>query len=418
MALQKFEIEQGLSIHNPSSNSRVEHIFGFGAPADDAPVGSLYSETSSGGQYIKVAAGFGAANWKLLATSESVSAAIGTWRPERVVLVTNEVQGPGVRDVVANPFSDDEGTPVPTSDFLIGNYIIADASGTPFLLKIENQSGDLVYLGLPDMPMVKDDTFVARHYLPDVDGQEGPAIVNYNGSVMVKLADADWGRADALALAPSYASQTGSISAADTVESAIEKLDGNLGVQAQALSDLTTAIGIPANQTTMGDLSGTVNPMGSGYDSVLADSTASDNFGILNYYLSQMIARYAQVSPNSYTTILTLPLGMQALSVKCFIQMAPGLSTSPVTAAELHVVASCAGNGDGSASDCDYSVISKLKTTTRNGVAVTDDYELLCRAKISDTEDSVEIQVTSSALLGGNPIDVYVRALIQGSNFS
>jgi hypothetical protein len=79
-----------------------------------------------------------------------------------------------------------------------------------------------------DYPLANDDTFVADSYLPDIAAQEGKAIVNYNGAVIVKIADIDWAIATAISLSGSYAASAGNPVAGDSVEAALAKIDGNV----------------------------------------------------------------------------------------------------------------------------------------------------------------------------------------------
>jgi hypothetical protein len=190
-------------------------------------------------------------DWEL---NSATAAVIGTWRPEAVVLVTDAVQGAGTRDVVANPFSDDEGTKVPIGDYEIGKYIISDADGTPVLLEITAVSGDDVTFAVASNPLAQSDSFVVQHYLPDSpDGQEKEAIAIYNGSVMVKISDIDWNFADGINMAAGYTAQNGSISSSDTVNSAIEKLDGNQ-------QDLISLSGVAQGEIDLGAFTGSVIP--------------------------------------------------------------------------------------------------------------------------------------------------------------
>jgi CBS domain-containing protein len=149
-----------------------------------------------------------------------------------VVLVTNNTQAAGTRDVVANPFTDDDGTAVPLAAYQIGRYIIVDADGSPALREITNVVGDNVTFANAANPLVEDDTFITDYYLPDTpDSQEGKAIVNYNGSIIVKLGDIDWSLATGINLSGGYAAASGNPVSGDSVEAAIQKLDGNNDAQ-------------------------------------------------------------------------------------------------------------------------------------------------------------------------------------------
>jgi hypothetical protein len=107
------------------------------------------------------------------------------------------------------------------------------------------------------------DTFIANNYLPDSPGaQEGKAIVNYNGSVMLKLADIDFAIATGINLSGSYAAAAGNVLPGDTLEAAVAKLDGVNDAQdtllgtAQGALDLGTFTGaiISDNNSVKGAL--------------------------------------------------------------------------------------------------------------------------------------------------------------------
>jgi len=71
MALDLFRVSAGIQIDNS-----IQILEGAGAPAFDAPVGSKYSDTATGGLYTKVVAGAGAGNWELLALNSYVNSEI------------------------------------------------------------------------------------------------------------------------------------------------------------------------------------------------------------------------------------------------------------------------------------------------------------------------------------------------------
>lgn len=253
MARQFHDLERGILITGENSSTGIAIIQGTDAPtgltADQsaAPIGSLYIR-SNGQLYQKIANGGAPADFELNGSS---SAVVGAWRSEKIVLVTNDVQGAGTRDMVASPFTDDEGTAVPISDFIIGKYIISDADGTPALLEITNKVGDDVTFSVGATPLSQDDTFLCQHYLPDSpDDQEKEAIVNYNGSVIIKISDINWNFADGINMASTYSAVNGTITNADTVNSAIEKLDGNQ-------QDITTLSGEAQGAVDHGTFAGT-----------------------------------------------------------------------------------------------------------------------------------------------------------------
>lgn len=249
-------IEKGIRLYQENGNELIDILSGTAAPdglldQSDAPIGSLYVRSGTGQLYQKIANAGNSSDYQL---NGATAATIGTWRPESLLLVTNEVQGAGTRDMVASPFTDDEGTAVPIGDFVVDKYIISDADGTPALFRISAVVGDDVTFVAAASALVANDTFVAKHYLPDSPAaQESEAIVNFNGTIMIKLSDVNWNMADGINMASGYAQTNGTITSADTVNSAIEKLDGNQ-------IDLTTLSGVAQGSTSLGTFTGATIP--------------------------------------------------------------------------------------------------------------------------------------------------------------
>jgi len=261
MSRSAFSIEKALRIYAENSQtSFVDVLFGAGAPVGtsgetaDAPIGSIFLSTS-GSLYQKIADTDSAVDWQL---NGATSAVIGTWRPESVVAVTSDTQGAGTRDVVASPFSDDNGTTLAPADFVVGKYVISGSASTPVLLEITAVSGDDVTFALASSALVEDDTFVVKNYLPDVDGQENSAIVNYNGSIIIKLADVDWSIATGINLSGGYTAGAGVVAGGDSVELAIQKLDGNVQEIDENVDDLIALSGVPENSQDFGFFDGDI----------------------------------------------------------------------------------------------------------------------------------------------------------------
>lgn len=241
MSRQFFGVEKGLATYAENGTLLFQMLSGTATPDGlldqaTAPIGSLYVRSGVGEIYQKIANIGNASDWELNGSS---SVEIGTWRPENVLALTDEVQGAGTRDMIANPFTDDEGTPIPFSEYAIDKYVITGAATAPVLLRISAVASPNVTYVAAANPLVEQDAFIVRHYLPDTPAtQEGQAIVVFNGSEMVKVGDINWNFADGINLSATYAAQNGSITSADTVNSAIEKLDGNQQ-DIQAASGLT-----------------------------------------------------------------------------------------------------------------------------------------------------------------------------------
>jgi len=248
-------VELGFNLFEENGDSPVAAILitntapiGTGDQGD-APIGSLLVRYDNGTLYQKTANAGAPADWALNGTA---SAVIGKWRNETVSVVTNDTQGVGVRDVVASPFSDDSGAVLVPADFIIGEHIISDADGTPALLRISAKSGvgdkDITFVAATTA-LVAEDTFICKFYLPDPDGGENRALVNYNGTVVVKISDIDWQFLTGINLSSGYTPGTGNPIAGDTGEDAIQKIDGNV-------DQLTAAVGIAQGAANMGTYTG------------------------------------------------------------------------------------------------------------------------------------------------------------------
>lgn len=256
MARTEFSVELGLRLFGENGDTYSALLRGNGAPAgggtqDEAQQGSLFLDETNGALYIKFLAGSGADRWRRMAKTEDVGLAIRG----KLKVVTNDPQGPGVRDLTATPFIDDDGIGIDASSFVVGDSIISDANGTPALLEVTAVSAPNVTFAAAT-PVLQDlDNFVTRYYLPDPAGQENQALVQYlsAGPSVVKIADADWAFANAIDLAAGYSPVNGDPAAGDSVQLAIEKLDGNQ-------DDIQTTLGVPQGSVDMGTFTGATIP--------------------------------------------------------------------------------------------------------------------------------------------------------------
>jgi len=249
-------ISKGIRLYRGNSDSEfVDQIFGSAAPGgdtgeqDDAPIGSIYirQNGASSTLYQKQTDTDSASDW---IENGSSNAVVGLWRPEKLRALTNDTVAAGSRDLSTSPFADDETPLLTAADFTVGDFIVQDADGSPSLMEVTAVSSPNVTFAAAANPLVANDTFITDAYLPDSPGdQENQAIVNYTGSIMIKLGDIDWNFADGINMAAGYASQNGTVSSADTVNSAIEKLDGNQ-------QDIQTASGLTQGDTSYGAFSG------------------------------------------------------------------------------------------------------------------------------------------------------------------
>jgi len=251
MARELFGIEQGVHLLSENSDTGVMLLFGSAEPGsigtfdDDAEVGSAFFRTN-GSFYIKDTAGTGTDKWVRQANADDLLNV--TWRSELVRAATNEALVAGSTDPTG--WADNE-QGLADTDFAIGEYVIGDVDGTPALFEVTAISSPNITLAAAGDALADGDTFVVRNYLPDSPAaQEGQAIVTYNGSAIIKLGDVNWDLATGINISSGYTPGAGDVGVSDTVESAIEKLDGNqdnvisiLGIDAQTLSDFGTFTG-------------------------------------------------------------------------------------------------------------------------------------------------------------------------------
>jgi hypothetical protein len=185
------------------------------------------------------------------------------WRKEEVIALTAQaapISG-GTIDLVAAPLSDDDAPTLVAADFTAGvSHILFGKGGTPKLMLVSVVAGDVITVIDAVDAIANNYVYVVKNYLPDSpDGQEKSAIVLYNGTDYVKIADFNWEFADGIKIAAGYAAASGNITSSDTVQSSIAKLDGNVDA-------LNSAVGAAQGATSMGAYTGST---------VLADNVSA-----------------------------------------------------------------------------------------------------------------------------------------------
>ena len=260
MSRENYEIEKGLNIspENGDIANGISILFGTNAPGgdaqeNDAPLGSQFNR-KNGLLYMKETAGSGTDKWVLQANFDDITAI--KFRSEKIEFLTDDVISIGSVDVTA--FSDnDDGTAANAG--MVGSFLIGDADGTPALFEITAfTSGTDITVAAADPAISDFDNFIVQRYLPDTAGQENQALVQKTATIVIKLSDIDWNFATGINLSSGYAQVNGTISSADTVESSIQKLDGNqidlitLSGEAQGSTDhgVFTGDTISDNRTT------------------------------------------------------------------------------------------------------------------------------------------------------------------------
>lgn len=291
MARDFFNLEKGIGIYEENGALLVNILTGTAAPdgtsggQDVAPIGSIYLRSGTGAIYQKTANVGASTDWEL---NGAGAATIGKWREEKVVAVTNDTVSAGARDLSTSPFADDNAPLLTASDFTVGDYVIGDADGSPALWQVTNVSSPNVTFAAAANPLVAEDTFVAINYLPDPAGGENRAIVNYNGSIIVKLADIDFAFATGINLSGSYVAASGNVAANDTVEAAIAKLDG-------VNDNQDTLFGTAQGATNLGSWTSPVDLLFSATSTVKA----------LFQRIGDLLMQFRGVTTASFTTAIT-----------------------------------------------------------------------------------------------------------------
>lgn len=256
MAIELFGVTEGLdlTLQNGAPYSGASILFGAGAPGgsgkpDLVGVGSKYFDITNGVDYIKKTAGAGADKWEKVPELSDLNAI--AWRSKLKVVTADVIANGGTIDFASASFSDDDGPTLTEAAFVVGDLIISGNGGTEKLMRVSDITGQVVTF-VDEVPALAiNDNFVVKYYLPDPDGQENQAFVHYNGTDVIKLSDYDWEFANAINLTAGYAAVNGSITSADSVESAIQKLDGNQ-------QDIQSSLGISQGAVDFGTFTGTL----------------------------------------------------------------------------------------------------------------------------------------------------------------
>ena len=247
MARDVMDTELGYAISETNGDRQVYLISGTAVPdgtsgeQQNAPIGSLYIRSGTGELYQKIANAGAPADYQL---NSATGGTIGNWRPERVDAHTGQVLGAGVTDPTG--WSDNDGGFDGTLA-TVGHYVL---DGNCALWEITAIGGATsITLAAAANPPVADDMFAVKYNLPDPAGQENQAIIVFDGSACVKVADVDFGSATGVVLVAPYNPVNGDPVAGDTVQAAIEKLDGNQ-------DDIQAASGLAQGDVDYGTFTG------------------------------------------------------------------------------------------------------------------------------------------------------------------
>lgn len=256
MARENFGVENGFRIYLEDSDTFVDWLVGTAVPDGlltqaEAPIGSIYQRIGTPGIYEKVANIGAASDWVLNGSGNS--SVIPIFRNIVVRAATNDAVTAGL-GVDPTAWTDNE-SGLDGNDFAVGEFLIGDNDGTPILLEVSAvNSATSIDLVAATPALAENDGFIVRSYLPDSGAdQENQAIVAYQNGNIIKLADVDWNFATGISLSTGYSAVNGTISNADSVETAIEKLDGNQ-------QDIQTLQGVAQGSADLGTFTGTTIP--------------------------------------------------------------------------------------------------------------------------------------------------------------
>ncbi len=252
-----YGIEKGIRLFGENSNTGVDFLFGSVIPGgttdtDAAGVGSLYLQ-DNGQLYQKKTAGAGVDKWIRKATLEDLTAI--KFRSEKVIAATTQVApaSGSVIDLTTNPLTGDEAPTLAAADFPVDSHIIFGVGGTPKLMRVSVSTAPnitVVDVTDPNDDLSEGDNFIVESYLPDSpDGQEKQVLVHYTGGAIVKIADFNWSLADGISLNGSVVDRNGPVLGTDTVQVALEKLEGDA-------KDTATLSGVARGATDLGAFTG------------------------------------------------------------------------------------------------------------------------------------------------------------------
>ena len=278
MARELFNVERGLGLFAENGDLRASFLQGTLAPdgtsngQGEAPIGSLYIRSGTAETYRKEANAGAPGDWVQLGSS----AGLGNWRPERVDIHTGDVLSAGSLNPTTLTDNDDG---IAATDLTVGHYFL---DGNCDLWLIDSISAPNVTISAGANPPVAQDMFAVRYNLPDPAGQENQAILTFDGTACIKVADVDFATATGIVLSGSYAAASGDPTAGDSVEAAIQKVDGNNDAQDQVL-------GTSQGDTDLGTMGGT--------GTVITDNNSVK--GALEELDDQVTTNVANISTNA-----------------------------------------------------------------------------------------------------------------------
>lgn len=256
MARTTFNVERGYAISAENGDTLVEILSGTGAPGGDtgpqdaSPIGSLWLRTDgTGGQYKKTSNAGAAGDWEEVG---NVALDELVWRSEKVQAATNDTLAVGSQNPTT--WTDNE-SGTDATNWNVGDHILSDVDGTPALFEISVKTSPTdITLAAAATPIADNNTFVVQNYFPDTPAaNELQAIVHFPlaSGPGIKISDVNWQTATFIDISGGYTAGSGDPGSGDSVESAIEKVDGNNDAQ-------DTLLGTSQGDTDLGTFPGDI----------------------------------------------------------------------------------------------------------------------------------------------------------------
>jgi len=197
-----------------------------------------------------------------VASLQTALAALTTgqqWRDMAVVMTADARIGNITSDAEVAlsgilPIADDDPSTLADADFPIGSYLVHKGTGN--LVKVRLGADDQKFLTVVDVEQfVRGDTITVLYDLTNSpDNQEVRAIYTYTGEHLVKVTDYKWSVATGIALSATFVATVGTVLPADSVETAIAKIVGNLAAVEDRVTALETSVtSLIANSVSVSD---------------------------------------------------------------------------------------------------------------------------------------------------------------------
>lgn len=384
MSRDIFKAELGFGINALDGDELVRMLSGAAVPGgdtgiqDDAPIGSIYLRTN-GLLYRKIANAGATADWTTDPDLSNLS-----WR-EPIKAATNDTLAAGNYDPTA--WTDNESA-IDHTDFAVDDIVLGDVDGTPILFDVTavgvGTGSDEITLAVRTPALSENDTHVVRYYLPDSPAaQEGQAIVTYQDSAIAKIGDVNWDLATGINISSGYSAtgKQGPVTTSDTVESSIEKLEGDI-------VDHLAADGLTRGDTNYGTFSAPASLL----------LTASATAKALFQKIGDLLAQLRGVEVTGVTTVQTIDSVPVASVRACKWLVTVFVTGTPANARSFEVYAM----NDGSTA-VDDTLYAKLKTGTAPTVTTvvdvdSGDMRLRMTSSASATIRARRIEVIKSVL--------------------